>query len=299
MNIGHNLAFIRRKGVKNLRDLAVAENKINEGSALVIAGGPSIHIHDHLNVIKNSGYKGAIVSSDRMLIPCLENNIVPNYVMTVDGADIILKFYKHRLFRENLKNIKVLLHYTTSPKVVRYLYRLKADVYWFIVHTEQVVRENSDVLGAIYMTMTAHNPEGLQTLVAGGNVGVCAWCFSWVVLNRNPVILIGFDMGYPEGTDLRKTYYYSTIFDATLAALKEPTAAALAAQMQYTKEYNPAFRGHTYTDSVFRSYREMFCAYLEHAPPKLITINSTEGGALYHPRLQYGKLAETLEKYRE
>jgi hypothetical protein len=294
MNIGHNMAYIRRADVKNLRELAETETK---GSALVVAGGPSIAIHNHLDVLKDSGYKGTIVACDRMLKPLLEKGIVPDYVLTVDASDIILEFYKTKLFRENRKNIRVLLHYTTSPKVVRYLYRLKAEVYWFIVHTEFTIQDDSDVLGPVYMSMTKHNPEGLQTIVAGGNVGVAAWAFSWVVLKKNPVMLIGMDMGYPEGTDLRKTYYYSSMMNTVSKFIKDSTLATLALCPTFEKEFNPVWKSYTYTDTVFRGYRAMLNTYLDHTPENQITINCTEGGALHHPKLRYGKLAEMLKKF--
>lgn len=294
-NIGHNLAYIRRKDIKSLRHLANSECK---GSALIVGGGPSVQLHNHLNTLKNSGYKGTIVACDRMLKPLLEYGITPNFVLTVDGSELIIPFYKNKAFREHVKDVKVLLHFTAHRKLVKYLYRLKADIYWYIVHTEMIVKPESDVMQSIYMTMTEHNPDGLQTIVAGGNVGVASWAFCFAVLKANPVILIGFDMGYPEGTNLEKTYYYSNAI--RVARAQEPGAmeAAIVANSYYEKEYNPAFKSWAYTDGIFREYKAIFYSYLSNAPSHLNTINATEGGTLNHPRLQPSTLVEALRKYR-
>lgn len=296
-NIGHNLAYIRRKDVKNLRDLAVeAAENTSKGSAIVVGGGPSIWAHKHLDVIKNSGYAGTIVASDKLLIPLLQKGIIPQYVVSVDGSDIILNFFKSKLFKQNKDKIKVLLHYTIHPTVARYLYRLKADVYWFIIHSETQPTADSEILNAVYMTTTKHNPEGLQSVVAAGNCGVAAWSFSWSIIKKNPVILIGFDMGYPEGASLEKTPYFSTVMRGTsnLAPLEQDYSLGIA----YEKVYNPAWKTWTFTDVVFKNYRRMFNYYLDNLPQNVVTISCTEGGALYHRNLKYAPLKETLEKIR-
>jgi hypothetical protein len=294
-NIGHNLAYIRRKDTRSLRQLAKIKS---EGPAVVVGAGPSVWQHKHLDVLKNSGYRGIVVACDKMLKPLLEHGIVPNYVMTVDGTELIIPFYKNKAFREHVKDIKVLLHFTANPKLVRYLYRLKADIYWFIIHTEMILTPEDAAMQSVCMTMTKHNPDGLQTIVSGGNVGVGAWAFSWVVLKANPVILIGYDMGYPEGTNLHTTYYYSALMNKTQEQIADSTAASLTVATQYQKEYNPAFKCWAYTDVVFRQYKAIFGSFLSHSPANVTTINCTEGGTLHHPRLQHATLAETLKKYR-
>jgi hypothetical protein len=148
------------------------------------------------------------------------------------------------------------------------------------------------------MTVTKDNPDGLQTIVSGGNVGVGAWAFSWVVLKAKPVILIGMDMGYPEGVKRDKTYYYSNIMNTSRRYTPDATSAAMLAETVYRNEYNPAFKTWAYTDGIFREYANIFYSYLTYAPPEVTTINCTEGGILNHPRLQPATLAETLKKYR-
>jgi len=111
-NIGFNLGYIRRKGVKSLRELAKTQPS---GSVVVVGAGPSIWSHNHLDTLK--AYKGTIVCCDRMLKPLLEKGVVPNYVATVDGSELIIPFYKNKLFKEHVKDVKVLLHITAASNV--------------------------------------------------------------------------------------------------------------------------------------------------------------------------------------
>jgi hypothetical protein len=294
-NIGHNLAYIRRKGVKTLRDLAQTEWK---GSAIMVGAGPSVDLHNHLDVIKESGYEGTIVASDRMLPLLLKKGIVPQHVLTVDGSELIIPFYRNKLFRKHVKDIKVGLHFTANPKLVRYLYRIKANVYWYIIQTENRPTEDTEVMQSIYLTQSQHNPSGLQSLLGGGNVGVTAWVFSWVVLKKNPVMLVGMDMGYPEGTQLDKTYYFSTFFKYLKSHGMDGQQSALQCTKNYIKEYNPVWKSWATTDTVFRGYRDILYSLLEGVPPQIIVHNCTEGGTLNHPKLHPMKLEEALKKYR-
>jgi hypothetical protein len=294
MNMGENLCtYIRRKDMKSLRDIPEPESK----SVLVVGGGPSVAIHQQLETLRDSGYKGSIVSCDRMLLPLLKMGIVPNYVISVDGSTIIRDFFKPKLVRDNLHKMTVIIHMASHPSVARLLYRYKARVHWFLAHqvylSEEEV-ENSDVVALIYMTATEAHPKGIQTLVAGGNVGVAAWGFSWIILHKKKVALIGFDMGYPEGTPLNKTYYYSTFLAHTQETCGKNTFAAVAAEIPFEKEYNSVWKSWTYTDNVFRCYRQIFRSFLDIAPNDVQTFSCVEGGGLTHPRLKYATLKEWL-----
>ena len=43
----------------------------------MIGAGPSVKNNNHLELLSKSHYKGTIVCTDRMLIPCLKNGITP------------------------------------------------------------------------------------------------------------------------------------------------------------------------------------------------------------------------------
>lgn len=297
MNMGTNLGYIRRKGTKSLRDIEEPLSK----SVIVVGGGPSIVIHNQLETLKNSNYHGSIISSDRMLLPLLKMGIIPNYVLSVDGSPIILKFYRSKLFETNKDKIKILTHIAVNPKVIQYLYRQKVNPYWFLAHSVYVKEEeieNSDAIVTICMTVTKHNPHGIQTLVAAGNCGVCAFALSWVILKIKKICLIGFDMGYPEETPLHKTYYYSTFIETSQHYFGKNSFASLSAQIPYEREYNPVWKSYAFTDPVFRGYREMLRNLLDIIPNDLQIYSCVEGGALTHPRLKYMTFKQFLEENR-
>jgi hypothetical protein len=292
-NMGHNIAYLRRRDMKSLRDMEPTAKPV-----LVVGGGPSIEQHNQLETLASSNRENlTVVTCDKMLIPLLAHGIVPDYVLSVDGSDIILKFFKSKLFLRHKDRIKMLLHIAVNPKVVRYLYRHGAQVYWFLAHQVYVSEEEveqSDAIVTICMTSTPHHPKGIQTLVAAGNVGVAAWAFAVIILKTHNVALIGFDMGYPEGTPLNKTYYYSTFLNMTQARFGANAYASLTAEVPYENEYNPAWGTHTKTDQVFRSYRAMFYDLLSIAPKETEIWSCVEGGTLYHPRLKYATLQSWL-----
>lgn len=295
-NMGHNIPIIRRKNMKTLRDIIPPQKK----NCLVVGGGPSIEQHHQLETLAKADRNNlTIVTSDKMTVPLLAHGIVPDYVVSVDGSPIILDFFKHKLFRQNASKIKVILHIAVNPLVVRYLYRNKVQVYWFLAHQIYVSEaevENSDAIVTISMTSTKDHIKGVTTLVAAGNCGVAAWAFAVIILKAANIGLIGFDMGYPEGTPLNKSYYYSTFLNMTQARFGATPFASLSAEIPYENEYNPFWKTRTKTDQVFRAYRDMFCDLLDIVPATAQTWNCCEGGALYHPKLKYATLLEWLQK---
>ena len=64
----HSMFKNNSKSTKNHRPI---------NSALVIGGGPSVYENNQLKTLADSNYKGAILCTDRMLVPCLKNGITP------------------------------------------------------------------------------------------------------------------------------------------------------------------------------------------------------------------------------
>ena len=92
-------------------------------SAIVIGGGPSIYEKNHLKILADSNYKGAIVCTDRMLAPCLKNGITPKkfpkfFVLTMDPYQITIKFYEDKLIKKYSKDISVIMSTCTIHETV-------------------------------------------------------------------------------------------------------------------------------------------------------------------------------------
>ena len=109
-NFARNVSYILDGD--SAKSLSVFKNKQKtlknhkpDCSAVVIGGGPSVYEKNHLETLANSNYKGAILCTDRMLIPCLKNGITPKkfpqfHVLTMDPYQITIKFYNDKIVKE-------------------------------------------------------------------------------------------------------------------------------------------------------------------------------------------------------
>ena len=89
------------KGLENARknkhlvkkSILDIQDKHEEKGALLISAGPSLKRIDPA-VIKDSGFKGSIVSVDASLPFCLKNGIIPDCVVSVDEDPVrIIRWY--------------------------------------------------------------------------------------------------------------------------------------------------------------------------------------------------------------
>ena len=71
---------------------------LGNNSAIVIGRGPSLKLHNHLEILAKSDYKGAIVCTDGALELVLKSGITPDkfpkfYVITIDPYKYAKIFY--------------------------------------------------------------------------------------------------------------------------------------------------------------------------------------------------------------
>lgn len=271
-NAARNLPHVIRGG-KSIKDLVGTEK---DRPAIIVGAGPSVYNHKHLDLLKKSGFKGVIVATDRMLVPLLKKKIVPDYVLSIDGhAKLIPQFYEHPLVKESASQIKAALGLYVSPNLTRLLNRVGMAIYWFSPSANKTV---------IMMTASKKNPNGLLAIQTGGNTGTTSWVFSWVILEANPTCLIGFDFGYPEGTNLEKTYYYT---GALNELPDDKTACALYVAPFYQEMYHPIFKTKAIIDPVFTKYRYVFLTKIKNDLPENIRVyNATEGGTLWGDKVE-------------
>ncbi len=285
-NFALNLPLIR-DDCFTLRDLVIEEN----GSAIAVGAGPSVWKNKHLEMLGDSGYKGTVIATDRMLIPCLEHGIIPYASISVDGnRELVEKFYDHPLVDKYGSRIKAVLHSTVAPNVPKRCLKAKMPVHWFHGISDDCRRDGTTT-AILWMTQSKRNTKGIVSMMAGGNTGTASWVLAWHVLKRNPVALIGFDFGYPEGTPLEKTPYWSTFTSID----PDPMIASLKAQTFYEEVYHPIFKTKTLICPVFKAYRQFLYEMLEFLPPHQVTWNCTGGGTLFHRHLACGRLKDYLK----
>ncbi len=266
-------------------------------SAIVIGRGPSLRKHKHLEMLRDSAYRGTLVVTDGALIETLEAGIrPPEYdlfcVMTVDGNhEKIWKWYDHPLVDEFGPSIKAAICTSCSPNVVERLEKAKAKYFWF--HPIYDDWRNNESYTKIEQLITKSDKllNGVPAMQAGGHAGAAAWVLAWVVLRRNPVALVGIDLGYLPEDDLTKTYYWNGIYEAV-------KGDAAVASSQYGRLFNPDTKTEAVVDPVFAHYRHAFLEMLATTPPWLMTINATEGGALFGEGVTAMKFGEFLERYK-
>ena len=106
------------------RQLTPANSDIvKERSAIIVGAGPSVKKHDHLKLLAESDYNGSIICTDRMLLPTLKAGITPDrfakfYVITIDGAEILKKFYDDELLKKYVNKINGIFSTIVHPSTV-------------------------------------------------------------------------------------------------------------------------------------------------------------------------------------
>lgn len=267
-----------------------------KGSAIVVGRGPSLFKNKHCELLAKSNYSGLIVTSDGGLIPLLEAGVVPDVIVTVDGATIIKKYFDHPLVKRHGSAMKLILTVTASHEVYLTAKEAGIQIYWFNPIFDDWRANESWTRLQVLMSRTDKYDRGVPRIQAGGNAGACAWIVAMSVFKRSPVALIGIDFGYPEGTKLENTQYYSNVLRISKG---DPSIIKKA----YPQFYHPIWQARAYCDLVFYHYRQAFLELQESTELwyRLYggTINCTEGGTLWGNDIKCMRFEEFLTKYKK
>jgi len=306
-NIRRN-ALVRDQGesLRALRDVAVGDGD----SAIVIAAGPSIHRHDPIAAIKNSGYRGAIVATESAMVYCLRNGVVPDLVVTVDPHDRIKRWFgdpdlsqeeldaddyyrrqdmdesvrREREFNEEViglldrhgPDIRIAVSTTAGENVVRRCIDTGMQIYWWNPMLDDPDAEDS-------VTRAIWRENRLPLVNAGGNVGTSCWMLAHAVVGKKRVALTGMDFSYYGGTDFLRTQYYYEIRDLVGEDRLGEVFMAI---------HNPYLDREFFTDPAYKWYCECFLELAADADCE--TVNCTEGGILFGDHVAFRPLADFL-----
>ena len=282
----------------SLRKLSVFKKKSiktnkSKKSAIVIGAGPSIRNNKHLELLAKSNYNGAIVCTDRMLIPCLKNGITPKkfskfYVLTIEPKDVTLKFYNDPIVKKYHNGIHAVLSTCTIHETVEVIKKNKLNIFWFHPLIDDYRKSQSINKIMNMMSKSKINPTGLPGLQTGGNVGCFSWIFSWAILGCSNIALTGLDLGHDANTPLNKTRHYDEylkIFKNNKSKIKK-----------YFKTIkNPDLDVKVLSDPIFDFYREAFLDLINRSPKWVNTTNCTQGGSLFGKRITSAKLSYFLK----
>jgi hypothetical protein len=125
---------------------------------------------------------------------------------------------------------------------------------------------------------------GVPCMVTGGNCGASAWIFAKAVLERDPVGMVGMDLGYAPGTPLKKTQYYHELIKFYPDERLEEA---------YIQMPNPHLNETWYTDPTYYWYRRCFLQMVRQSG--WTAYNCTEGGTLYGDGIEWVALDAFIE----
>jgi len=135
----------------------------NQKRALVIGAGPSVW----LNIDQAPDFDGVILVVDRMLVPCIQKGIIPDYLISIEqGGEAVMP----DLFPEQF-----ILPYKDKIKFI-YTHR---TLKWCINHFER--------LGVYSMKWDSHRGERVS------NVGLQGIRFAIEFLGIKEIVFIGFN----------------------------------------------------------------------------------------------------------
>ena len=102
-NARKNLKFLKKgKSIVYIKNYRFKKKTSN---ALIVSGGPSLREINHINLIKKNQKKIIIISTDGSLFFLLENNIIPDLIVSLDPhpTRIIRWFGDEKLNKKKLK----------------------------------------------------------------------------------------------------------------------------------------------------------------------------------------------------
>jgi hypothetical protein len=251
------------------------------------------------------GHRFFIVAADGTAAHCLDAELIPDVITSVDPSIRILRWFgdvigandEDEYFlkdRDAPKNNKALL---TKERTItlfdRYGEKLTVAVNPFT--NEQVVDRLMSIGAELYLylpmsddkqfmeQMWSEHPR-LTALNAGGNCGTLAYNLARF-LGAREIALCGFDMGYPPGTPLEETQYFDLI-------AKNPEIA----ERMFFKVKNPNLEEVWFTDIVYALYAHTFLGMARDAKKNGIrTVNCTGGGIISDPSIEWMTLSEYLK----
>ena len=312
-NINKNIKYCNKKKILSVVNIRNSRFKKKTNIALVVGGGPSLRKNNFIPLIKKNKKKLIIISTDGSLYYLLENNIVPDLVITLDPhksrivrwfgdeelnkSNIIKDDYFRRQdidikFRDeiitNKKIIKMLNKYgkklnvaactSSSQKVVERLKKIKAKIFWWHPFLDLPSSSKS-------LTKKIYNKLKLPIINSLGNVGSAAWVFAESVLGLKKIVLIGMDCSYYMDTPIKQTQYYDVL---------KKSFGLRNVDKFYKKIFNPKLKKFFFTDHIYYWYRKIFMDHLKKS--KSITFNCSNGGILYQKPIKVMSFERFIKK---
>ena len=310
-HVAANAAFVE----KTLRDLPVASDEKRE-SAVVISAGPSVHKYNVPATLVGSGYRGSVVAVDGSMIKCLQNGLVPDYVLTLDPHPTrIVRWFGDPDFEENtrgddyfsrqdldvefrrnsiLKNlesielvnrhardIRLILCTTAPANVVARVRSAGFDIYWWNPLVDDPTEADS-------LTRRMYQLVKAPCMNTGGTVGTAAWVFAERYVKATEIAVTGMDLGYHMETPITHTQTYYELHDHVE---DESDLEKL-----FPRSVFPLTGEEFFTDPTYAWYRRNMLDLLQQS--RTPTYNCSGAGTLFGPGIELMHLDDFLERRR-
>ena len=145
---------------------------------LVIGAGPSLERHKHLELLADRGFDGTVIATDRIVIPCLDAGIEPDYVVFLDAHEKIFAFVND----PRCQKLASIMCASTHPRVV---YSMGPRRYWFVNSIPNEIAANMN-----YILTSLTKKSALAT---AGHCGSAGWSAAYR-LGAKEIYLIGIDL---------------------------------------------------------------------------------------------------------
>lgn len=278
------------------RELTPPDSK-GPNSAIIIGRGPSLKKFQHLKLLAESNFDGAIICSDGILIDALKSGITPDkftnfYVVTIDPVEKIKHYYDDEIIKKYGSKINGIFSTFSHPEVVENARKNNVKIHW--LHTLFDYSENKKSFNRVagLMVRAKNHKNGLPGIQTGGNVGTAAWFLGWQILKCQNICLIGINHGWEE--DDPWDLIVSHGFDAKHQKIEKNSELA---QKLFPKIFNPDFETYCIMDPIFQYYRRALIEFISRTPNWVQTINSTQGGSIFGEKIQSMKFIDFLKNF--
>ena len=302
--------------IKNFRDnLTHIQNgnsarnlipKDGYSSAIVIGAGPSLKKYDHLKILANSKFDGAIICCDSALSKTLESGVTPEkfqnfFVVVIDTQSHQKQFFEKPIIKKFGSKIKCILSTTVHPSTYKAIIDSNMEVYWIHALFDYGKGKTSFNYISGMLSRSEKNEKGFPGIQTGGNVGTSAWTLSWNILKCPEVALIGLDHSYPiqkDGEiDINSVGRTHPILHDILEKIQSNDDDSESAKKAFPIDYNPDFDCHYIQDPVFLYYSNALKEFILKTQNKVKTINATQGGAIFGNGIYSMKFKDYLDQY--
>ncbi len=254
------------------------ERTVGGKPALIIAAGPSLHQHNHLELLKKYGFNGDIFVVSKSLKELLDSGTIPCFVGSLDAEEFDTSFIDHDIVDKYSDQMTALFGTTIHPTTQK---RWKGNRYYFSGYIAESEMPN--------MSHIIHLMTQTSNISVSGNIGSCLYNIA-AYLGYNPIVIIGMDLSFPTMDDMKQYFPNSTNEDWNRTIKVGDKEAPM-----YKKMWNPVYKKPYYVDSVFESYKISHLSWAKSlAEQNIVTVNCSEQGSLHSHYIKNIKFEEYL-----